>query len=101
MREAGVLKRDKLTYTIGTVSLLRTCIKCFEAKEVWRVRDDFVCAACHSSMKHGCRANPGEKKAETLYPEWKEAVALNRIINLSRFTKLNVKSLVKELHACH
>lgn len=98
MGQCGVLQRGYRTYAVGTVPLFRTCPKCLARKEMWRFKEDGFCSMCNYADKP--RAPAGTKKHETLFPEWNEALAVNRIINLPRFTKVGVKALVKELHAC-
>ncbi|EOW2077618.1 hypothetical protein ACNZ70_001943 [Vibrio mimicus] len=100
MTKANVLALTKRLYSIGSEPLFCTCRSCYEQKEVWRFKGDGRCAVCHLGDKGKSRAASGTQKHEQLYSEWNEAVAVNRIINLQRFTGVGVKSLVKELRAC-
>lgn len=98
MGQRGVLNRKYRTYSVGSVPLFCTCFKCLTEKEIWRFKEYGLCSACHYATKP--RAPAGAKKYEVLFPEWEEAVAINRIINLPRFTKVRVKALTKELRTC-
>lgn len=102
MASARVLTftRKSGTYELTGEPLLMSCSNCKIEKEAWRMCNDGVCAICHMGKNLGRKA-PGASKYFNMYPEWPEAIALNRIINMKRFTKSGLKPLLKELRACH
>lgn len=101
MVKTGILERDGYVYSLGSGTLFRTCPKCSKVKEAWCFKDSGICSTCSLGSFYATRAQPGEKKAEKLYPEWKPAVALNRIINMRKFSARKLKGLLRELRACH